>query len=57
MPYSTNDGVRIVYDVEGSGTPLVLHVGFLGSAEDWRRENASGSCTIRPESSNVAISA
>ena len=37
MPYASNDGVRIYYEVEGSGPPLVLHVGFLGSLEDWRR--------------------
>ena len=39
MPYASNDGVRIYYEVEGSGPPLVLHVGFLGSLEDWRRED------------------
>ena len=35
MPYATNDGVRIRYEVEGSGPPLVLHIGFIGSLEDW----------------------
>jgi pimeloyl-ACP methyl ester carboxylesterase len=39
VPYASNDGVRIYYEVEGSGPPLVLHVGFLGSLEDWRRED------------------
>ena len=38
MPYATNDGVRIHYEVEGNGTPLVLHIGFLGSLEDWREK-------------------
>jgi pimeloyl-ACP methyl ester carboxylesterase len=39
VPYASNDGVRLYYEVEGSGPPLVLHVGFLGSLEDWRRED------------------
>ena len=39
MPYASNHGVRIYYEVEGSGPPLVLHIGFLGSLEDWRRED------------------
>ena len=38
MPYASNDGVRIYYEVEGSGPPLVLHIGFLGSLDDWRRQ-------------------
>jgi hypothetical protein len=37
MPYATNDGVRIHYEVEGSGPPLFLHIGFLGSLDDWCR--------------------
>lgn len=37
MPFATNDGVRIRYEIEGSGPSLVLHVGFLGSLEDWSR--------------------
>ena len=39
MPYASNEGVRIHYEVEGSGPPLFLHVGFLGTLEDWRRED------------------
>jgi pimeloyl-ACP methyl ester carboxylesterase len=39
VPYADNDRVRIYYEVEGSGPPLFLHVGFLGSLEDWRRED------------------
>jgi pimeloyl-ACP methyl ester carboxylesterase len=39
MPYATNpdDGVRICYEVEGAGPPLVLHIGFLGRLQSWRR--------------------
>lgn len=39
MPYATNDGVRIYYEVEVSGPPLVLHVGFLSTLDDLRRED------------------
>lgn len=35
MPYATNDGVRIRYEVVSSGPPLLLHSGIVGSAEDW----------------------
>jgi pimeloyl-ACP methyl ester carboxylesterase len=35
MSYAVNSGVRIHYVVEGSGPPLVLHVGFVGAIEDW----------------------
>ena len=31
MPYASSDGVRVYYEVEADGPPLVLHVGFLGS--------------------------
>src|SRR5215831_1188383 len=36
MPYATNHGVRIYYETEGSGPPLLLHCGFLQSLQDWR---------------------
>ncbi len=36
MPYATNNGVRIYYEVEGAGPPLVLHHGLAGCGEDWR---------------------
>lgn len=36
MPYATNDGVRIYYEREGNGPPLVLHAGFTASLPDWR---------------------
>jgi pimeloyl-ACP methyl ester carboxylesterase len=35
MPYATGSGVRIHYEVEGSGVPLVLHPGFMGAVADW----------------------
>ena len=36
MPYATNDGIRIYYEREGSGPPLLLHHGFSLSLENWR---------------------
>ena len=36
MPYASNGDVRIHYEVEGDGAPLVLHHGFAGCGEDWR---------------------
>ena len=36
MPFANNGGVRIHYDVEGDGPPLVLQHGVTMSAEDWR---------------------
>jgi pimeloyl-ACP methyl ester carboxylesterase len=36
MPYATNNGVRIHYQVEGEGPPLVLHHGSFASGSDWR---------------------
>jgi pimeloyl-ACP methyl ester carboxylesterase len=36
MSYANNDGVRIHYEVEGAGAPLVLHHGTLGRGEDWQ---------------------
>jgi len=35
MPYVTNRGIRIHYEVEGIGAPLVLHHGSFGSGADW----------------------
>jgi pimeloyl-ACP methyl ester carboxylesterase len=35
MPYAVNDGVRLWYEVDGEGPPLVLHVGFIGGLDDW----------------------
>lgn len=39
MPYAVSKGVRTWYEVEGEGTPLVLHIGGFGSVEDWRRDD------------------
>lgn len=36
MPYATNDGVRIYYEREGSGPPLLLHCGFPPTLNLWR---------------------
>jgi pimeloyl-ACP methyl ester carboxylesterase len=35
MPYADNDGIRIHYQVEGEGPPLVLQHGFSESVVDW----------------------
>ena len=37
MPYANNNGVRIHYEVEGTGPPLVLIHGFLADLEYWRQ--------------------
>ncbi len=36
MPFADNNGVRIHYQVEGEGPPLVLHHGLGGNLENWR---------------------
>jgi pimeloyl-ACP methyl ester carboxylesterase len=38
MPYTNNNGVKIYYEVEGQGPPLVMLNGFSGSLEDWREQ-------------------
>ncbi|MGH2369447.1 MAG: alpha/beta fold hydrolase [Chloroflexota bacterium] len=35
MPYADNAGVRVRYETDGHGPPLVLHIGFIGALEDW----------------------
>lgn len=35
MPYANNAGVRIHYEVEGAGLPLVLQHGFTSSIQSW----------------------
>jgi pimeloyl-ACP methyl ester carboxylesterase len=35
MAFATNSGVRIHYEIEGSGQPLVLHHGSFASGADW----------------------
>jgi len=36
MPYTISDGIRIHYEVEGDGPPLVLQHGFGQNASSWR---------------------
>jgi pimeloyl-ACP methyl ester carboxylesterase len=36
MPFANNQGIRIHYEVEGAGPPLVLLHGTVASGEDWR---------------------
>jgi len=36
MPHAVNGGVRIHYEMEGEGSPLLLHAGSGMSAGDWR---------------------
>ena len=35
MPYVNNQGVRIHYQVQGSGPPLIVHHGILVGLDDW----------------------
>jgi pimeloyl-ACP methyl ester carboxylesterase len=35
MPFANNQGVRIHYEVEGKGPPLVLQHGFSDSVQTW----------------------
>ena len=35
MPYTTHQGVRLHYQVEGEGPPLVLQHGFTDSLQTW----------------------
>lgn len=37
MPYVSNHGGKIHYEVEGQGPPLVLQHGLTSSIESWRR--------------------
>jgi pimeloyl-ACP methyl ester carboxylesterase len=37
VPYVSNDGVRIYYEVEGHGPPLLLHHGLTDTLDGWRR--------------------
>jgi len=39
MPYANNHGVRIYYELEGKGYPLVLAHGLSGNLNHWRKEN------------------
>lgn len=42
MPFVNNNGVRIHYEVEGSGTPLVLQHGITRNIERWRLYGYTG---------------
>lgn len=35
MPFAENAGIRLYYECQGSGPPLVLHHGFTESGRDW----------------------
>ncbi len=37
MPYVESDGIKIYYEVEGEGAPLMLHHGLTGSLNGFRR--------------------
>jgi len=40
MPYFDNDGVKIYYEIEGEGPPVVMIHGFTSSIENnWKRTN------------------
>jgi pimeloyl-ACP methyl ester carboxylesterase len=43
VPYANNQGVRIRYEVEGSGSPLVLLHGLAGYLEQWHELGYVGS--------------
>jgi pimeloyl-ACP methyl ester carboxylesterase len=36
MPFATHDGIRIHYEVEGDGAPLLLHHSLMRSLDAWR---------------------
>ena len=36
MPFVENDGVKIYYEVEGEGVPLILHHGLIGNLKIFR---------------------
>ncbi len=42
MPYADNEGVRIYYEVEGQGPPLVLAHGLSGSMKSWEKSGYTG---------------
>ena len=40
MPYFNNDGVKIYYEIEGEGPPVVMIHGFSGDLESgWKETN------------------
>ncbi len=36
MPFVNNNGIKIFYEVEGEGSPLLLHHGLSDSPKIWR---------------------
>jgi len=38
MPYANNNGVKVFYEVEGEGPPMVLAHALMGSISSWRRD-------------------
>ena len=36
MPYVNSQGVKIYYEVEGQGQPLVLHHGITNNLQSWK---------------------
>lgn len=49
MPYAENGGVRLYFEVEGDGPPLVLHAGGAQCLQDWRREELDYVRALRDE--------
>src|SRR5262245_45451325 len=49
MPYAENGGVRLYFEVEGNGPPLVLHAGGAQRLQDWRREELDYVQALRGE--------
>ncbi len=50
MPFARNGDIRIHYEIEGQGPPLILHHGYASSAQIWRQagytEALSGEYTL-----------
>jgi pimeloyl-ACP methyl ester carboxylesterase len=42
MPYATNQGVCLYYEVIGQGPPIVLVHADFSSLEDWREFGVAG---------------
>jgi pimeloyl-ACP methyl ester carboxylesterase len=55
MPYANNAGVRIHYEIEGDGPPLVLQHGFTQSLEAWAECGYTAS--LRPKYRMILIDA
>ena len=45
MAYVDNNGVRIHYQVEGEGPPLVIQHGYTDSMETWKPGTSSAMST------------